>query len=71
MGILAAKASFNYRWITLDREVSKTVIGQQVARYNSSIKGDITLKLAIKKFYMRLTFEIHFKIEFNTTVYQW
>ena len=70
IGILAAKASFNIRWITLDREVSKTVISQQVARYNSSIKGDITLKLAIKTFHMRLTFETQFKIEFNTTVYK-
>ena len=49
MGILAAKAPFNITWITLGREVSKTVINQQVARYNNSIKRDIKLKLALKK----------------------
>ena len=70
MGILAAKAPFNIKWITLDRQVSKTVISQQVARYDSSIERDIKLKLALKKFHMRLTFETQFKIEFNTTVYR-
>ena len=53
MGILAAKAPFDIKWITLDREVSKTVISHQVARYDSSIKRDIQLKLE-KKIHMRL-----------------
>ena len=70
MGILAAKAPLNIKWITLDREVWETVISLQVARYNSSIKRDIKLNLALKKFHMRLTFETQFKNEFNTTVYR-
>ena len=77
MGILAAKAAFNIKWITLDRAVWKTVISHQVARYDSSIKRDIKLKLEKKihmrlkkKFHMRLIFETQFKIEFNTTVYR-
>ena len=77
MGILAAKAPFDIKWITLDREVSKTVISHEVARYDSSIKRDIQLKLEKKnsheikkKFHMRLIFETQFKIEFNTTVYR-
>ena len=65
MGILAVKAPFNIKWITLDREVSKTVISEQGARYDSSIKRDI--KSLIFKF-LRLIFETQFKIEFNTTV---
>ena len=48
MGILAAKAPFNIKWITLDIEVSKTRIREQVASYDSSIKIKIKLKLALK-----------------------
>ena len=62
MGTLVAKAPFNIKWIILGREVSKTVINQQVPRYNSSIKRDIKLKVALKKFYMRLTFKTQFTI---------
>ena len=62
MGTLVAKAPFNIKWIILGREVSKTVINQQVARYNSSIKRDIKLKVAPKNFYMRLTFKTQFAI---------
>ena len=55
MGTLVAKAPFNIKWIILGREVSKTVINQQVKR-------DIKLKVALKKFYMRLTFKTQFTI---------
>ena len=57
MGILAAKAPFNVEWITLCREVSKTVISQQVARYDSSIKRDIKLKLTLEKISREIDFQ--------------
>ena len=68
IGILAAIAPFNIKLLTIDREVSKTVINQQVAGYDSSVRSDIKLKLALKKFHITLTFETQFKIEFNTTI---
>ena len=57
MGILAAKAPFNIKWVTTGREASKTVINQQLAKYNNSIKRDIKLKLALKK----ISHEIDFR----------
>ena len=57
MGILAAKALFNVEWITLCREVSKTVISQQVARYDSYIKRDIKLKLTLEKISREIDFQ--------------
>ena len=53
MGILAAKAPFNIKWVTSGREATKTVINQQVARYNRDIK----LKLALKKISHEIDFQ--------------
>ena len=71
IGIFRGQAPFNVKWITSDREILKTVISHQVDRYDSSIKRDIKLKLALKKFQMKLNFETQFKIEFYTKVFWW